>query len=301
MSGTEAVRVGSRTSALARWQTEQVLAGLRGADPQGSYEFVGVRTAGDGSLRPLYEEGGEGVFTGALETALMRKELDLAVHSFKDVPLAIGSGLAIGAVLQRGNPCDAVVGRALKNLTPGSRVGTSSPRRSAAVRQFRPDLEVVPVRGNVPRRLGLVEAGEVDAVILAAAGLERLGLADRITELLPLELFPPAPAQGAVAVEGRVGEMPASLAALEDPGTRTAAETERALLRRLGGGCGLPLGTYARCALDGTVELLARAWHPDGTRVAETRTVGPNRDVVVEMCFEGLVSQGVRTWWDTIG
>ena len=294
------VRVGSRTSRLAVWQANQVLAALREADRATEYEWVGVRTAGDGSLRPLYEEGGEGVFTGALEGALLSRTIDLAVHSFKDVPLTVAEGLTVGAVLARGNPCDAVVGRRLDELPPGARVGTSSPRRSAAVRSYRPDLEIVPVRGNVPRRVGLVKGGTVQAVILAAAGLERLGLDAHAVEVLPIWDFPPAPAQGAVAVEGRSGDLPASLRLLDDPTARVATEAERDLLRLLGGGCGLPLGAYAEVHGDGSVELLARAWRPDGQAEARARASEGTAPEAVEACFNDLVRQGVRTWWDPV-
>lgn len=293
------MRVGSRTSALAIWQADQVLAGLRRSDPEGTYTFVGVRTAGDGSLRPLYEEGGEGVFTGALEEALIRGSLDLAVHSLKDVPLSLGRGLGLGAVLKRGNPCDAMVGRALKDLGPGARVGTSSPRRAAALRAFRPDLVIVPVRGNVPRRLGLVDRGEVDAVILAAAGLERLGLSGHVTELLSLERFPPAPGQGVVAIEGRVDDMPPALEELNDRATQRATEAERSLLARLGGGCGLPLGAYAEVLADGGMSLYAQALSLDGTQRAVAEASATAQEALVDAVYQQLVDQGVETWWKT--
>lgn len=294
------IRVGSRVSALARWQTERVLERLRELDPARAYTFVGVKTAGDASRRPLYEEGGEGVFTGALEEALVRRELDLAVHSYKDVPLTVGAGLAIGAVLLRGDVRDVVIGRPLAELPAGARVGTSSPRRAAAVRAVRPDLVVVPVRGNVPRRIGLCEKGEVDAVILAAAGVERLGLWDRVAEVLPLDRFLPAPAQGAIAVEGRVGDMPAALRVLDDGATRRAVTAERALLARLGGGCGLPLGALATCEgtdADGPVHLRACAWQPEGRRVACAEAVAATPDDAAEQVFQSLVRQGVQAWW----
>lgn len=260
------LRVGSRTSALARWQTERVRSLLM----QGGTAsvFVGVRTVGDVHTGSLAGAGGDGLFVSALEDALVRREIDLAVHSLKDMPVVGPAGLEIAAVLARHDARDAVVGGRLDALAPGARVGTSSPRRAAFVAHRRPDVEIVAVRGNVPRRLALLDEGAVDALVLAVAGLERLGLGDRIAERLPLDGFPPAPGQGAIAVQGRYGESGSALRALDDRATRLASEAERLLLARLGGGCDLPLGAYATVAADGQVHLLARLVRADATMAA---------------------------------
>lgn len=281
------LRVGSRTSALARWQTEHVREALsaRGV----ASEFVGVRTAGDvhtGSLT----EGGDGWFVTALEDALLQGEVDLAVHSLKDMPSRLGPGLEIAAVLARHDPRDVVVGATLEGLAPGARVGTSSPRRAAFVRSVRPDVDIVPIRGNVPRRLSLVDEGVVDAVVLALAGLERLGLGDRVTEFLSLDRFPPAPGQGAIAVEGRAGEATDAVRALDDEATRLAIEAERGLLGLLGGGCDLPLGAYAVVLPEGTIRLRARLVRHAGID-AETDVVGAMPQEAARLAAERLTER----------
>ncbi|MCL6596603.1 MAG: hydroxymethylbilane synthase [Firmicutes bacterium] len=279
------MRVGTRTSDLARWQAEQVLAGLgRAGQPA---RLVGVRTRGDREHAPEALMAGEGAFVSALEEALVRREIDLAVHSLKDVPVRLAEGLVLAAVLPRHDPSDAVVGRPLRALPSGARVGTSSPRRAAFVRALRPDLAVVPVRGNVPRRVALVERGEVEAVVLALAGLERLGLGGLVAEVLPLDAFPPAPGQGAIAVEARQGEVPEAAVSLDDAPSRRAVEAERALLARLGGGCGLPLGAWARPTAGGAIRLTARLVDGQG-RVREAEAEAQAPEEVAEMAARAL-------------
>ena len=244
-----ALRLGTRASALALTQSGQVADALRALGHE--VELVRITTHGDTSTAAIAQLGGTGVFVNALRDALLAKEIDLAVHSFKDLPTAPADGLVVAAVPTRQDPRDALVARdglTLGELPSGSRVGTGSPRRTAQLRALGMDLDVVPVRGNVDTRLGYVSSGELDAVVLARAGLLRLGRADAVTETLdPLQVLP-APAQGALAVECRDGELVAALAALDDLDSRTAVTAERALLAALEAGCSAPVGALAEIA-----------------------------------------------------
>jgi hydroxymethylbilane synthase len=232
-------------------------------------EFAGVRSAGDLDPDPAALGRGDGVFVTALEVALRQGRVDLAVHSLKDMPVRLADDLEIVAVLARHDPRDAVVGVPLNELARGARVGTSSPRRAAFVHAVRPDLRVVPIRGNVPRRVGYVESGEMAAVILALAGLERLGLGARVAEVLPLDTFPPAPGQGAIAVEARRGALSPAVAALDDLPSRRTTTAERDLLDALGGTCAQPLGAHAEILADGRLRLRASLALGDAVRFAE--------------------------------
>lgn len=243
------LRLGTRGSALALVQSGQVADDLRALGHQ--VELVTITTQGDTSTAAITQLGGTGVFVNALRDALLAKEIDLAVHSYKDLPTAPADGLVIAAVPRRQDPRDALVARdglTLGELPAGSRVGTGSPRRTAQLRALGLDLDVVPVRGNVDTRLRLVTDGALDAVVLARAGLLRLGRADAITETLdPLQVLP-APAQGALAVECRDEDLAAVLAALDDPDSRTAVTAERSLLAALEAGCSAPVGALAEIA-----------------------------------------------------
>ncbi len=242
------VRVGSRGSQLALRQTEEVVAALRVLHPGREFSVCAVRTEGDRRARAsLSRIGGQGVFVRELEARLAAGEVDLAVHSLKDVPTELASGLTLAAVPARGDPRDALVSRGgvvLAELPAGARVGTGSARRAAQARASRPDLECVDMRGNVDTRLRRVREGSVDAVIVAAAGLARLGRLGEAAEVLEPEVMLPAAGQGALAVEARAddGELCRLVAPLEDRKARAEAEAERAFLRRLGGGCRLPVG-----------------------------------------------------------
>lgn len=251
-------RVGCRGSELSRRQTGMVIEDLRSvAEPGTGFEVVVVTTGGDlDASTPLANLGQVGVFTSELEQALRDGTIDLAVHSLKDMPTITPSDLTLAAVTRRADPRDALISRSglrLAELPSGSVVGTSSPRRAAQVLRLRPDLVCRPLRGNVDTRLRRLEEGLYDAIILAAAGLERLGRLGRATELLDPDTFIPAPAQGFLAVECRAADQPAlALAgALQDPEARLAAEAERAFLRRLGAGCHAPAGAYATVCGDG--------------------------------------------------
>ncbi len=259
------LRVGTRGSALAVAQTTTVAEALTAATGRPT-TIVTVRTEGDVSTRPLAQLGGTGVFAAALRRALLDGECDLVVHSLKDLPTAPEPGLVVAAHPARADARDALCardGRTLAELPPGARVGTGSPRRVAQLRSRRPDLEVVDVRGNVDTRLGKVAGGDLDAVLLAAAGLDRLGRSDAATERFGLDDWPTAPGQGALAVEVRAGEEDL-VAMLDDPATRAAVEAERRVLALLEAGCSAPVGVHARWVGD-ELRLDARVYRLDGT------------------------------------
>ncbi len=262
------LRLATRGSTLALTQSGLVADSLRALGHE--VELVRITTKGDVSDAPLAGLGGAGVFVGAVRAAVLGGDCDLAVHSFKDLPTAAAPGLRLGAVPPREDPADALCARdglRLAELPPGAVVGTGSPRRAAQLLAKRSDLTIVEIRGNVETRLRRAGA-DLDAVILAAAGLRRLGLADRITELFTLDAFLPAPAQGALAVECRADApagLLAALAELDDPATRLAALAERAVLAGLEAGCAAPVGAHASFA-DGRLTLSATVVALDGSR-----------------------------------
>lgn len=266
------LRLATRGSKLAWGQSSQVAAALR---QQGhEVELVKVTTHGDVTSAPLASLGGAGVFVGAVRAAVLSGDCDFAVHSFKDLPTAPSAALTLAAVPAREDPADALCtadGRALAELPPGARVGTGSPRRAAQLRALRPDLVTVEIRGNVETRLA--RAGDdLDAVILAAAGLTRIGLADRISERFDPSIFLPAPSQGALALECRADaeDVRAALAELDDPATRWSALAERAVLAGLQAGCAAPVGAYAQVRA-GRLELAATVISLDGaTRLRQS-------------------------------
>jgi len=258
------LRIGTRGSTLALTQTGMVADDL--ADATGATtELVTITTDGDRSNEPLSRAGGTGLFTGALRDALVDGRCDVVVHSLKDLPTAPHDQLVVAAIPAREDPRDALCARdglTLDALPAGARVGTGSPRRMAQLRRRRPDLEVVDIRGNVDTRLGKVTSGELDAVILAAAGLNRIGRTDVITELLDPDTWPTAPGQGALAVEVRRGEEDL-VRALDHPETRAAVEAEREVLALLEAGCSAPVG--ARAVVDaGLLLLSASVYSLDG-------------------------------------
>ncbi len=270
------LRIGTRGSLLAKWQAESVRKQIF-ATAGVETEIVIIKTSGDKLQNiPLSQAGGKGVFIKELEEALVEETIDLAVHSVKDVPTDTPSRLTFPAVCRRDDVRDCLVaanGATLGNLRQGARVGTGSLRRQAQLRHMRPDLDVRDLRGNVDTRLRKVESGEYDAVMLAKAGLDRLGWSERITETLSPEVFLPAVGQGAIAVECRLKDTEASevVAGLDDAETRTAIIAERALLAALHGGCQVPLGAWARiergelvleacvCSVDGLQYIKQRA------------------------------------------
>jgi hydroxymethylbilane synthase len=243
------LRVGTRGSRMALAQTGMVADLLRAAWPGLAIEIIEVQTAGDRDQETPLQEG-RGWFTSALQDSLLAGTIDIAVHSYKDLPTARPPGLSIAAVPLRGDPRDALIsrgGRTLKGLAPGSVVGTSSPRREAQVLAIRPDLEVRPIRGNVDTRISKVEAGEFDAIVVAMAGLARLGAEARVTEVFGLYDMIPAPAQGALAVECRSADTRVReiVAGIDDPSLRQLVTAERSFLATLEAGCSFPAAAYA--------------------------------------------------------
>ncbi len=241
----------TRPSALARWQTQSVIQALKRIHAGLTCEVHTITTQGDRILdKPLPEIGGKGLFTQELEHELLSGAVNCAVHSLKDLPVEITPGLTIGCIPDRGEVRDALVsknGLRLESLPAGARIGTSSLRRAAQLLALRPDLRIESLRGNVDTRVRKALDGQYDAIILAGAGLVRLGLENHVTQWLPLETLLPAPGQGALAVECRV-EDPLTLgllAALDDAPTRRAVTAERAFLEGLGGGCSVPVAAYA--------------------------------------------------------
>lgn len=245
-----ALRIATRKSALALWQAEHVAARLRALHADLPIELVPMTTRGDDIVdRPLASLGGKGLFLKELETAMVEDRADIAVHSFKDVPMELDAEFAIGAVLERADAADAFISNdheRLDTLPRGARVGTSSLRRQAQLRALRPDLELLDLRGNVNTRLAKLDAGDYDAVILACAGLDRLGLGTRIRARLAPPAWLPAVAQGAIAVECRAGDAAtaALLAPLGDPSTSRCVSAERAMNLRLHGSCTVPVAGY---------------------------------------------------------
>jgi hydroxymethylbilane synthase len=251
------IRLATRQSALALWQTQHVATRLRNAHPGLAVELVPMTTRGDRIIdRPLSEIGGKGLFLKELEVAMLEGEADAAVHSLKDVPMNLDGPFVLAAILERGDPFDAFVSARYTDidaLPSGSKVGTSSLRRQAQLRARRKDLQVIDLRGNVNTRLAKMEAGEYDAIILACAGLERLGLSRYIRHRLEAPSWLPAVAQGAIAIECRDNDTQTRelLSVLDDRSTRTCVEAERAMNRRLHGSCTVPIAAYA--TLDGKI------------------------------------------------
>jgi hydroxymethylbilane synthase len=303
VSALGTLRLGTRGSALALAQAGIVADAVR-ARTGHDVELVGITTAGDRSTAPVANLG-VGVFVSALRDALLAKEIDFAVHSYKDLPTAPPDGLRIAAVPTREDPRDALVARdglTLTELPDGARLGTGAIRRIAQIAALGRHLECVPIRGNVDTRLRKVAEGELDGVVLARAGLSRLGRAAEATEILDPMLMLPAPAQGALAVECRDddGELIELLAALDDPGTRAAVTAERALLADLEAGCSAPVAALAEVADgDGGPEIYLRGavFSPDGrfvVRLSRTGTLAEAEQVgrllAVDLLAEGADS-----------
>jgi hydroxymethylbilane synthase len=284
-SPPSALRLGTRGSALALAQSGMVADSIRDRLRR-PVELVRVVTAGDASSAAISQIGGTGVFVAALRDALLAGHVDLAVHSYKDLPTAEADGLVIAAVPQREDPRDVLVARdglTLGELAAGSRVGTGSPRRTAQLLGLGLGLEVVPVRGNVDTRISKVRSGELDAVVLARAGLVRLDRLHEATEVIDPLMMLPAPAQGALAIECRAddAELIALLAALDDERSRTTVVTERALLAALEGGCTAPVGGLAEVAEgDAGPEIYLRGLvaAADGTDAVRLSATGPTSE-----------------------
>jgi len=300
-------RIGTRASLLARTQTDHVADALRRLDPAPGLEIVPIVTEGDRSTAPLAQIGGTGLFVSALRDALLEGRIDIAVHSYKDLPTAAAPGLVIAAVPLRADPRDALVARdglTLGELPAGSRIGTGSPRRAAQLRALGLGLEVVAIRGNIDTRMGKVASGELDAVVLAAAGLRRVERTEAITELLDPPQMLPAPAQGALAVECRADDAAAIalLASLDDADTRAAVAAERALLRELEAGCSAPIGALADVAVgdgpeDSELFLRANVTAPDGSQAIRLSATGApaQAEAIGRRLAQDLLAEGADT------
>lgn len=280
MSRDRTIRLGTRGSRLALWQAYHVQAligGLPGAPP---VEIITISTEGD-RIRdvPLSQVSGQAFFTKEIEQALLEDRIDLAVHSMKDLATVMPDGLVLAAVPEREDPRDAILSRSgegLEHLPAAARIGTSSLRRKAFVAYQRPDLELVELRGNVPTRIQKLDAGEYDAILLAAAGVKRLGLGDRISALLDPTVFSPAPGQGALALQTREADTGTRqwLQTLEHLPTRQATTAERTLLRQVEGGCQVPVGVFTTI-YDGKLELRAVVCSLDGRQSVDGLLQGP--------------------------
>lgn len=275
--------IGTRRSQLALWQANYVADALRRHDPELSVQLQHIVTQGDKILDvPLARIGGKGLFTTELERRLLDGTIDLAVHSLKDLPADVPDGLCLAAITARHHVHDAFVSNTyatLESLPAGACIGTSSLRRRAQLLHTRPDLVVSDLRGNVDTRLKKLDDGQYDAIILAEAGLQRLGRADRICQLLPVTTMIPAVGQGALAIETRADDMSLrqALAFLNDQDTAAAATAERAFLAAINGNCQVPVGVYGTVQ-DGTLTLQSIIAAPDGSQVCRTTTQGPVAD-----------------------
>lgn len=273
MSHPERLVIATRGSELALWQAHHVKAQLERVAPGITVELQIIKTSGDKILDvPLAKVGGKGLFVKEIEQALVEKTADLAVHSMKDVPAELAPGLVICAVSTREVPWDALCtrdGKQLADLPHGAVVGTSSMRRQAQLLAARPDLQIKLLRGNVPTRLRKLDEGEYEAIVLAAAGLHRLGLANRISQLLPIDISIPAVAQGVLAIEIRDGDEAVRdivRTAMHDEPTYKKMQAERAFLARMGGSCQTPLAAHATSHGD-KLRMVAMCGMPDGTRI----------------------------------
>ncbi|NEX61549.1 hydroxymethylbilane synthase [Noviherbaspirillum galbum] len=291
--------IASRESRLAMWQAEHVRARLAALYPQCSIEILGMTTQGDRILdRALSKVGGKGLFVKELEVAMTERRADLAVHSLKDVPMELPEGFALAAVLEREDPRDAFVSNdyaSLDDLPEGAVVGTSSLRRQALIAARYPGLVIRPLRGNLDTRLGKLDRGEYAAIILAAAGLKRLGLPQRIRGFIEPEQSLPAPGQGAMAIEILDGrdDLMALLAPLNHAATEQAVRAERTVSRVFGGSCQIPLAAFA--SVDGdAMRLRAMVATPDGKRIAQGEASGPalEPEALGTRIAEALKSQG---------
>ena len=276
------IRVGTRGSRLAIAQTEIALGALRRAHPGARFEVVTISTKGDVDKRPLFTMDEKGIFEKEVNEAVKKGEVDFAVHSLKDVPSDLSDELVVACIPKRASPNDVLVndkGQKLKELAPGSTVGTSSLRRAVQLTRSRPDLHVRPIRGNVETRVKKVISGEYDAVVLAEAGLTRIGMKDLIVERFGVRDFVPAPGQGAIAIVCRHDnkKLLGMLRQIEDPRSRAEVLAERALIKKVEGGCRFPLGAVAVTNGD-RITLYASVFSADGSRNIKVKKVGKASD-----------------------
>ncbi|MCU1305892.1 MAG: hydroxymethylbilane synthase [Acidobacteriaceae bacterium] len=297
------LRIGSRGSQLALWQANHIAALLR---EQGhAVEIIIIKTTGDKITDvALSLVGTKGMFTKEIEEALEAKSIDLAVHSLKDVPTELMPGFELAAIMKREDARDAFVSArfgSISALPHAARVGTSSLRRQAQLRALRPDLDIHPLRGNVDTRLRKLEEGEYDAIILAAAGLRRLGRIEFVREIVPVSKMCPAAGQGALGIEIRKGDAITRnhLAFLDDPDARATTACERAALNALGGGCQVPIGAYAE-ATGGKLRLVAIVACPDGSELLRAEQIGSDPEHLGSVVGQELLGKGARRILDDV-
>jgi len=301
------LRIATRKSPLALWQANHVRDALTARNPGLDVELFTMTTQGDKILdTPLAKVGGKGLFVKELELGILEGRADLAVHSMKDVPVEFPEGLGLAAVLAREDPRDALISNefaSIDTLPEGARVGTSSLRRQCQLRARRPDLEVLDLRGNVNTRLAKLDIGDYDAILLAAAGVKRMGWEDRITELLPPEQFLPAIGQGAIGIEIRVADAKVSrvVKALNDGQTATRIRAERALNERLQGGCQVPIAGYSEIS-HAVMVLRALVGRPDGTELVQGVISGKPEDAeeLGQVLADDLLSRGAKQILDEV-
>lgn len=298
---TDRLVIATRGSALALWQAEHVKARLVAVAPGLVVDFNVIKTQGDKILDvPLAKVGGKGLFVKEIEQALLDREADLAVHSMKDVPAELAPGLVLAAVSTREVPWDALCARApvtVDTLPRGAKVGTSSMRRQCQLLARRPDLQIAMLRGNVPTRIRKLDDGEFDAIVLAAAGLTRLGLGDRITQLLPLEISIPAVAQGVLGLETRADDARTAALirrAIHDPAEERRVVAERSFLNRMGGSCQTPLAAHAIEQPAGQLRMLGLCGMPDGSKILRAEVEGPatSAEQLGHRLADALLAQG---------
>lgn len=276
----DAIKIGSRGSKLALWQANWVKSALQSENPSLAVDISVIKTKGDKILdAPLAKVGGKGLFVKEIEEALLNGEIDLAVHSMKDMPSEIPEGLCVGAIPERESPNDVLIakkGELLSELRPGAIIGTSSLRRAAQLKYSRPDIEILPLRGNLDTRIRKLETENMDAIVLAAAGMKRLGLESRITEYMDENIMLPAVGQGALCIEIRKSdpEIEGAISSLNHPETEAAVNGERAFLHRLEGGCQVPIAAHGTIK-NGTFTICGLVADVNGTAMIKDTLSGP--------------------------
>lgn len=292
------ITIGTRGSALALWQARHVASIIEKSHPPVRVELMTIKTQGDKILdAPLATIGGKGLFTKEIEDALLDRRVDLAVHSLKDLPTELPEGLRLAAVMKREDPRDAFISRDglnLEDLPAGARIGTSSLRRRAFLLHRFPKLEIISIRGNVDTRLRKIETENLSGVMLAAAGIIRMGFADRITRYIDVETVIPAIGQGALAIETRADdpEVAEIIATLNDPVTSQCVRVERAFLQRMGGGCQVPMAAHCIPEADG-IKVVAAVVHPDGNPIVSDSYAGPSAgETIGQKLADTLLQKG---------
>ncbi|KTD52808.1 hydroxymethylbilane synthase [Legionella quateirensis] len=302
------IRIATRQSPLALWQANHVRETLLKKWPSLNIELLPMVTSGDKFLKDkLLVAGGKGLFVKELEEALLDKRADLAVHSTKDMPAELPSGLSLAAICKRHNPYDALVSPKFTNcdaLPLKAIVGTSSLRRQSQLLAYRPDLQIKTLRGNINTRLAKLEAGEYDAIILAAAGLERMGLEQSITELLSEDIMLPACGQGALCIECRSDDQDIQniISILNDPVTSLCVHTERTVNAQLGGNCHVPLAVFCKMTSNNQLQLRAKILNPNGSQIIDNTQTGTMEQAhqLAMQCSQNLLNRGAATLLDTL-